>query len=318
MSITERAVQGMFVERLAQDDGKTWVDAIATVPLESDQDSEDYNWLGQVPQMSEKRGEKKFSQLRETPWNVKNVEYQTGIKIPGKHVLYDKTDQVRMRVNELAARGQAHWVSLIAPLIIAGESAVCYDGQYYYDTDHSEGDSGAQSNDITYGVTTTTAPTATEMIDAILTGIQAMLAFKDDRGEYVNENLTEFLIMGGTNLLGPGLRALSQSNVGTGDTNILIEQDSFRLRFAASPRFASSWTDRFAIFATQGEQKAIIRQQRIPNQEAVGFDADGILLQTLWTESEYYKLNSHCLVSIETERAAAYGDWKKSCLVTLT
>lgn len=314
--ITDRAVLGMFVERLQQSTGLSWVDSIATPIINSDQDSEDYGWLGQVPQMSEKRGDKKFSQLRETGWNVKNVEYQGGIAIPKKHVLYDKTGQVRIRVNDLVDRSLAHWVSLIAPLIINGESSVCYDGQFYFDTDHSEGDSGSQSNDITYNVTTPTAPTATEMIDAILSGVQSMLAFKDDRGEYVNENMNEFLILCGTPLMGPGLRALSQSNVGGGDTNILIEQDSFRLRVQASPRFAS-WTDRFAIFSTQGDQKPVIRQQRAPNQEGAGYDMDGMALQMLWTDSEHYKKNDECLVSVETERAAAYGDWKKTCLVTL-
>jgi hypothetical protein len=314
--ITQRNVLGMFYERLQQATGVNWTDAISTPIINSDQDSEDYGWLGMVPQMSEKRGEKKFSQLRETDWNVKNVEYQGGIAIPKKHVLYDKTGQVRIRVNELADRSLAHWVGLIAPLIINGESAACYDGQYFFDTDHVEGDSGTQSNDITYNVTTPTAPTATEMIDAILSGVQQMLAFKDDRGEYVNENMNEFLILAGTPLMGPALRALSQSNVGGGDTNILIEQDSFRLRVQASPRF-SSWTDRFAIFSTQGDQKPIIRQQRIPNTGEGDYDVDGMIMQMLWTDSEHYKKNDECLVSVETERAAAYGDWKKSCLVTL-
>lgn len=231
-------------------------------------------------------------------------------------MLYDKTGQVRIRVNEMADRAQAHWVSLVAPLIINGASAVCYDGQFFFDTDHAEGESGAQSNSITSNVTTPTAPTPTEMIDSILAAVQAMLAFKDDRGEYVNENMNEFLVLCGTPLMGPGLRALSQSNVGGGDTNILIEQDSFRLRVQASPRLAT-WTDKFAVFSTQGDQKPIIRQQRAPNQEGAGYDMDGLLTQMLWTDSEHYKKNDECLVSVETERAAAYGDWKKSCLVTL-
>lgn len=314
--ITERAVLGMFYERLMQSNGQNYVDAISTPIISSDQDSENYGWLGQVPQMSAKRGEKKYSQLRETEWNVKNVEYQGGLAIPKKHVLYDKTGQVRIRVNELADRSQAHWVSLVAPLIINGASTVCYDGQYYFDTDHSEGDSGSQSNSITSNVGTATAPTASEMIDSILAGVQQIIGFKDDRGEYVNENMNEFLILCGTPLMGPGLRALSQSNVGGGDTNILIEQDSFRLRVQTSPRFAS-WTDKFAVFALQGDQKPIIRQQRKPNTDAAGYDMDGMIMQMLWTESEHYKKHDECLVSVETERAAAYGDWKKSCLVTL-
>jgi len=315
--ITERRVLGMFYEKLMQDAGLSWIDPISTPIIRSDQDSEDYGWLGQVPQMSESKGEKQFSQLRETDWNVKNVEYQGGLAIPLKHVLYDKTDQVRIRVNELAARSQSHWASLVAPLIINGESTACYDGQYYFDTDHSEGDSGTQSNDVGASATTATAPTASEMIDGILTGVEAMLAFKDDRGEYVNEGMTEFMVLCGTPFLDAGLKGLGQSQVGGGNTNILIEQDSFNLRLMVSPRL-SSWTTKMALFATQGEQKPIIRQQRVPNNAGAGYTADGMRIVSLWDESEHCKKNNECLMSIETERAVAYGDWKKSCLVTFS
>ena len=114
---------------MQQNAASSLVDAISTAPIESDQDSEDYGWNGMTPQMTEKRGEKKFSQLRETDWTVKNVEYQGGIVIPKKWILYDKTGQVMVRVNELADRTTAHWWNLIAPLIVNGESTVYYDGQ---------------------------------------------------------------------------------------------------------------------------------------------------------------------------------------------
>jgi len=130
--ITERAVLGMFYERLMQDTAASWIDAICTPIIDSDQDSEEYAWLGMVPQLTEKKGEKKFSQLRETDWIVDNVEYQGGIVLPKKHILYDKTGQVRVRVNEMADRARAQWYSLIAPLIVNGPAALCYDGQYFF------------------------------------------------------------------------------------------------------------------------------------------------------------------------------------------
>ncbi len=315
--ITERSVIGTFYERLKTNAASSIVDAISTAPMLSDQDSETYAWMGMVPSMVAKQGEKKFSQLRDVAWTVKNVEYQGGIVIPKKHIMYDKTDQVMIRVNELADRTNDHWWSLVAPLIINAETTPCYDGQYFFDTDHSEADSGAQDNDITYNVTTPTDPTAAEMISAIMSGVTTMMGFKDDRGEYLNEGVNEFLILVGTPLLTNAMKALSQTQISSGDSNILIEQDSFKFRVQASPRL-SAWTDRFAIFSTQGTQRPIIRQQRKPNNAAPGYNVEGMLMETLWTDSEYCKINDNCLVSIETERAVAYGDWKKACLVTLT
>lgn len=322
--ITERAALGMFFERLSQATGIDWLEAICTTPITSDQDSEDYPWLGMVPQMNVKKGSKKFDQLLKTNWNVKNVEYQGGIKLPKKLIIYDKTTQVMSRLSELAVRSLSHWASLIAPLIVNGESTVCYDGQFYFDTDHTEGDSGTQSNDInadisTYPVSnagTTTAPSPGEMIHAIMAGVQQMLAFKDDQGEYVNEGMTEFKVMMPISFLTAGLQAMSSSKIDGGSTNLLIEQDSFKFSVNVSPRL-SSWTTKFVIFGTQGEQKPFIRQQRTPNNAAPGYDSNGLLIQTLWLDSEHCVKNDECLFSIETERAAAYGDWKKSCLVTL-
>lgn len=314
--ITERQVLGMFYERLMQAIGASWIDPISTPIITSDQDSEEYAWLGMTPQLSEKKGEKSFSQLRDTDWTVKNVPYQGGISFPLNHILYDKTGQVQIRVNEMVTRAQAHWASIIAPLIINGESTACYDGEFFFDTDHEEGDSGSQSNDIGVTVTANTAPTATEMIDAILEGVEQMQGFKDDKGEYVNEGMQEFLIVAGTPFLKAGLKALSQSRISGGDTNFLLEQDSFRFRVQTTPRL-SSWTTKFALFSTEGNQKPIIRQQRVPNNAAPGYDAQGMRIWTLWSDSEHARKNDECLMSVETERAAAYGDWKKACLVSL-
>jgi phage major head subunit gpT-like protein len=321
--LTERAVLGMFFERLKQAMGMSWIDSICTSPFDSDQDSEEYNWLGMVPQLSKKGAKKSFSQVRENAWIVDNVEYQGGIQFPKKHILYDKTGQVQIRINELVDRARAHWISIVAPLIINGAANTCYDDQYFFDTDHEEGASGGQDNNITVDISalpsvihgSTLEPSSSEMVHCIMKAVEQMLSFKDDKGEYVNEDMTEFLVLLPTTLLTEGLAALRASTIDGGDTNILFEQDSFKFRVQASPRF-SSWSSTFALFGTQGNQKPIIRQQRSPNQGG-NHNSDGLSVEQLWLNSEHCKLNDECLLSIETERAVAYGDWKKACLVTM-
>ena len=142
-----------------------------------------------------------------------------------------------------------------------------------------------------------------------------MLTFKDDKGEYVNEDISDFLVMLPVPLLTAGLSALGAATIDGGDTNIIVEQDSFKFKIVASPRLGA-WTDQFALFGTQGNQKPIIRQQRSPNQHS-NLNADGLSVEQLWLDSEHCKLNNECLMSIETERAVAYGDWKKACLITM-
>ena len=55
---------------------------------------------------------------------------------------------------ELAERGRTHYASLLSTLIVNGATTVCYDGQYFFDTDHSEGASGTQSNKIDSDIST--------------------------------------------------------------------------------------------------------------------------------------------------------------------
>lgn len=323
--ITERSVIGSFFERLQRADGMSWIDKISTPAMGSDQDSEDYAWLGQVPGLSAQLGAKKFTQLREVPWTVRNVKYQGGLKFPKGDILYDKTGQVMIRTQEGADTARNHWVSLAAPLVVNGATGLCYDGKYFFATDHAEGNSGTQSNLVSVDISalpcgvhgTITVPSVSEMAQCITLGIQQMIAFKDDQGEYCNEHLSSFLLMVPTTLIGVAMAATGSAQIDGGDSNILVGQNTYKLSVAASPRL-NTWTDSFALFATDGMQRPIIRQQRVPNNGGGGYSQDGIAVQTLWLDSEHCKLNDECLLSVETERAAAYGDWKKAVKVTMT
>ncbi|EME71393.1 Mu-like prophage major head subunit [Paramagnetospirillum caucaseum] len=323
--ITERSARGMFYERLQQTTALAWTSDLSAY-FDSDQDSEDYPWLGQVPMMGESRGSKKFAELNDFAWTIRNVPYQTGIKLPESHVLNDKTGQVQARVSEMADSTSTHWADLLAPLIVNGAATVCYDGQYYYDSDHVSGASGTQSNLVSVDISalpvnnhgSATAPSAAEFVHCVMQGVQRLITFKDDQGRYCNEGLTEFLVMTPPTLMLQANAALRASSIDGNDTNILVEQDSFRLRFQATPRL-SSWTDSFSLFALGGVRKPFVRQQKVPTNGSLGgYDSQGIRIQQLWLDSEHCVKNGECLMSVDTVRAAAYGEWLKSVKVTMT
>jgi phage major head subunit gpT-like protein len=119
--------------------------------------------------------------FRENGVTIPNKDFEATLEVLRHELVRDKTGQIRVRISELARKAANHWQSLLTTLIMAGEAATlgtCYDGQFFFDTDHVEGDSGTQSNDITYNVTTTTAPTAAEMEQAILSGVQQIVGFQ--------------------------------------------------------------------------------------------------------------------------------------------
>lgn len=86
-------------------------------------------------------------------------------------------------LEQLAVEAAYHPDELLFQTLIAGESAACFDGQYFFDTDHSWGDSGSQSNDLTYDAASTSAVTTAEFKAAYHQARAAMLGFKNDRGK---------------------------------------------------------------------------------------------------------------------------------------
>ena len=152
--------------------------------VQSDQALETYPWLGNAPAMREFIGGRTPKELRENSFTISNKDYEGSIRIQSEgHAARQSSGMIQIRINQLADRALDHPAKLLSSLIISGESTACYDGQYFFDTDHAEGDSGSQSNDITSGATSTTAPTVAEFSAAVMKTIGQIYSIKDDRGE---------------------------------------------------------------------------------------------------------------------------------------
>jgi phage major head subunit gpT-like protein len=146
-ALSSRAVMGMYFARLEQDPLMGWLDGISNL-FGSDQASETYAFLGQSPTMREWIGQRQAKGFVSNALVILNKHYESTIEIQKKDARRDKTGQLTARMNEWTDRSQTHWASLISTLLLNGATTVCYDGQYFFDTDHSEGSSGSQSNSV--------------------------------------------------------------------------------------------------------------------------------------------------------------------------
>lgn len=300
--ITTSGVKGMILARL--DTGPAaWVTELA-MRVTSDQASEDYGWLGAAPALREFIAGRQPAELKENSFTISNKDYEGSIKVKSKDMRRDKLGMIEIRTNQLADRALDHPAKLLSTLIIDGESTVCYDGQYYFDTDHAEGDSGVLSNDITYDAVVTTAPTVVEMAAAIVAGIQQLYTFKDDRGEPINQSATEFTVMVPIPFMGVALEAVSQL-LGTGGQTATLAalKGYFMIKVVPNPRL--TWTTKFAIFRTDEAAKAFILQEEdVPDVMALG---EG---------SEYEQLNREQLFGVDWTGNVGYGYWQFGVLVT--
>lgn len=310
--LTSRAIIGQYYSALEQDLGLSWIDNVSN-KFGSNQESEEYAWLGQSPAMREFGGGRQAKGLREAGFTIRNKVYESTLEIPVDWIRRDKTGQIEVIIQDQAERANTHWLKLLATLIEAGPSTVCYDGQFYFDTDHAEGDSGTQSNSITLSdPVTPTAPTPGEMETAVLKGIEKILSFKDDQGEPMNELARSFLLYVPISFLSAAAAALgsqiifdSASNARSNRILTLGSMGGFSVALAASAR--STWTDKFALFRTDSATKAFIRQEEQDIQ--VDAIAEGSELAFEHRVHHY---------GISAIRSVGYGYWQRSCLVTLT
>ena len=307
-SLGSRAIIGEFYATLEQDLGGMWIGPTSNL-FNSNQESEAYKWLGQAPAMREWIGGRQARALRDAGVTITNKTFEATLEVLLDEIRRDKTGQVMVRVRELAQRTNAHWAKLLTDLIIAGESTACYDGQYFFDTDHQEQDSATQSNDITSDITTTTAPTAGEFETAILKSMEAIIGFVDDTNEPMNETAKSFLVMVPVPFMSAAAAAIGSEIIvdsSTSRTNRILTLGSlggFTVELAVNARL--TWTTKFATFRTDAETKALIRQE----EEAVTVDA-------LAEGSEEEFKNKRHLYGVKAIRNVGYGYWQRACLTT--
>jgi phage major head subunit gpT-like protein len=311
-NITEEGVIGKIFHALSIISVPSWVDATSML-IPSTQETETYAALGQVPMMREWEGGRLAKVLRESDYTIRNKTYEATLEVLVDDLRRDKTGQLDVRINELARRAQAHWAKLLSDALSDGGSTLCWDGQYFFDSDHLEGDSGSQYNLLTNSqvsaldVTTTTAPTVSEMISAILGVIGYMLGYDDDQGEPMNEDAREFLVMVGTApLWGALMGALGQTNIASGETNVLATLDGFKVRGAYNPRL-SALTTNMIVFRTDADVKPLIRQEEVPIQ--VSAIAEG-------SELEFEENVHH--YGIKAVRNVGYGFWQMASYSTFS
>lgn len=308
--IKEQGVIGRLMQALETTDG-AWFSG-CTMMVESDSAIETYAWLGQVPRFREMLGGRDAKELREQSFTLRNVEYENTIRIPERDLRRDKTGNLNQRIADMGAASNDHWDELVSTLLTNGASDTCYDGQYFFDTDHVEGDSGTLSNKLSVDISalavgthgSTTAPSASEMSACILKGIQQLMGFKDDRGRPINTGLSSIKVVVPVGLMQAAAAAIYDATIDQGDSNTL-RSIGFNIELHVNPWL--SWTDRFAVLRDDGRFTPFILQSEVdPEPSILGYNSD------------HFFENREIKVGLFASRAAGYGLWQGACQVIMT
>ena len=206
---------------------KPWYPRVCTV-ADSDGADEVYAGIGAMPGMREWLGDRQFNELRAAKMTIANRLWEDGIKIAKTDLKDDRDNLYGTPLQSLANQAMRHPDKLVFELIQNGESGVCIDGQYFFDTDHVYGESGTQSNKLTFNATDHTAVTPTEFRDSFHQALEAMFGFKRDNGEPYHDPvidpdmLKNFVALVPLRLWKAAQTGLTSALVGGGDSNIVL------------------------------------------------------------------------------------------------
>lgn len=253
-----------------------------TTEVESTGASEVYGRLGSNPSLKEWRDERAPKRLLEQGFTVHNKDYEATISVSRNAIKDDRYGQIKIQVQALGFAGMKGKDEFYASTVEAGTSVLCYDGQYFFDTDHSEGDSGTQANYAT--------GTALSVANA-KTVILAMQGFKDDRGLPAGIKPTHIMV--------PTALKFTAKEIfdpkGTGDTNANTSLKG-ELEIIVNPflTLATTWY----VMDLSQPVKPIIFQ----NRQELEFD------NTEGGDGDFRR--KEILYGVDARFAFAYGDWR--------
>ncbi len=104
-----------------------------------------YAWLGHFPRLREWIGDRVIKSLAAHSYTIVNKPFESTVEVDRDDVDDDMIGLYNPIVSEMGRATAVHPDELIFELLAAGFNTPCYDGQYFFDTDHPVG-SGTVSN----------------------------------------------------------------------------------------------------------------------------------------------------------------------------
>jgi phage major head subunit gpT-like protein len=312
-----RDVIGSFRKAYADSIDGSWAGMLAQ-RINTDKETETYRWLGAAPPLREWLGYRMYQALGRYTMSITNSKYEASLRfdLDDMRRTIKSGNQIPTVLSEMASKAGKHPEVLLTTLITNGDtttSGLAYDGQQFFDTDHSEGASGTQLNDLTNtqipaaDVTTATAPTATEWANTLLQTIGYMYGLVDDQGDPINGDARNFVVMVGTAPLYAGLvQAIGLNALASGADNPLKAMSGISITPILNPR-RSAATSEFNIFRTDGNVKPFVHQVEVPlTTSMVGAGS----------ETEFDE-DAHKF-GIKVVEGAGYGMWQHAAEVTFS
>lgn len=225
----------------------------------SNRHAENYGWLGAMPGMVEWLGERQMQQLLAYRYWLENLHWEQSIAIERTSIDDDHLGLYGPSFEQAGLEAAQHPDELVFDALVAGSDAPCFDGQYFFDTDHVAGSSGSQSNLLSPTAANASAPTVAEFQAAFSAAVVQMFSLRNDKGKLFHRPVLRkasdlMLLVPNTMLENARIAMLAVQISAT--TNVLIGQADV----VGSPFLTDASS--FYLFRTNQILKAFVFQRR--------------------------------------------------------
>jgi phage major head subunit gpT-like protein len=114
---------------------------VATTVPSSTKDQK-YGWLGKLPNVREWIGPRAVQNLSQSDYEIREKKWELTLSVDRDDIETDNIGVYAPLFEEMGRSTGAFWDVLVWQLLKAGFSTPCYDGQYFFDTDHPVLDAG--------------------------------------------------------------------------------------------------------------------------------------------------------------------------------
>lgn len=120
-----------------------------TIP--STTDTEEHDWLGAAPALTEWVDERKIGKRRLEQIRIRNKDFANAIRLKRNDIVNDRIGVIGTQIDDLAQKAGLHYgdltvQALVAGFILDGDFGNAYDGKAFFAVDHEDEAEGAQSN----------------------------------------------------------------------------------------------------------------------------------------------------------------------------
>lgn len=111
----------------------------------------DYSWLGHFPGLREWVGDRQVKNMTMYDYSLKNKDFEATVEVPRNRISDDQYGVFTPMMESMGDSAARHPDELLFALILLGASTLCYDGQFFFDTDHPVGAGTVSNYDATGG-----------------------------------------------------------------------------------------------------------------------------------------------------------------------